>query len=492
MRSRRGGAAAAVLAALLLVSAADGPPKPASETLVVFIQETGTAVAKRFRETHLPALRRTAEETGMALIVRDVAGGAPREVAITPLVIFQNHRGRSIYQGRYRSLEMLRHFIRTSRQIPQGSEPLILEGHAILREGRAVVAAPLKITDLTGALPEGFDQGAFKREAAAWVRAGFERLEAEHSADLGRAARFFYMDIHPYLSEEGSLYLSLALYSQFDCIEPVFIRTDDPVTGPWSERANLFATAARALEAALLDRIAEPATGDGFDPVPASTPEASWESLVLALPQAPDGESAAPAREVRLGRLWEIEPAVDGDAPRLQFRFLPPMDTYSGEVGVIRGTLRLAEDRSLRSATGWVEALSSSVTMGDKGLDKMIVSKVLGADRFPGARFTTERIDAPERPLAFGHPTDVEVQGSFEMIGIEVPMDVRARIEPVLGDDGRPRLHVTAAARIRLKEPFGIEGPIGSWPASDTLVFYLDFMMAEESMESAEGSAVQM
>ena len=67
------------------------------------------------------------------------------------------------------------------------------------------------------------------------------------------------------------------------------------------------------------------------------------------------------------------------------------------------------------------------------------------------------------------------------MMALRVPMDVRAQIEPVIGDDGQPRLWVRASSTLRINDPFELEGPDGPSPARDTLLFNLDFMMVAGS-----------
>lgn len=50
----------------------------------------------------MPDLRKIAEDMGVGVHVADARKGAPMDVAITPLIVYQNHRGRSIYQGERR------------------------------------------------------------------------------------------------------------------------------------------------------------------------------------------------------------------------------------------------------------------------------------------------------------------------------------------------------------------------------------------------------
>ena len=107
-----------------------------TEQLIVFVQPDASEVEKAFRERRLPEIRKLAEAMGVSVHVVDARKGSPAEVGITPLIVYQNHRGRSIYQGRTNTPQRIRNFIRTSRFVPQEKEPNRREDIPILQEGR--------------------------------------------------------------------------------------------------------------------------------------------------------------------------------------------------------------------------------------------------------------------------------------------------------------------------------------------------------------------
>ncbi|MBL0715945.1 MAG: hypothetical protein JJV98_19845 [Desulfosarcina sp.] len=93
------------------------------EQMIVFVQPDRSAVDDAFQSDRLPAIRKIADAMGVRVHIVPAGGGAPPEVALTPLIVYQNHRGRSIYQGRTTTSDRIRNFIRTSRFISQGAEP---------------------------------------------------------------------------------------------------------------------------------------------------------------------------------------------------------------------------------------------------------------------------------------------------------------------------------------------------------------------------------
>jgi hypothetical protein len=192
-----------------------------TEQLIVFEQPDISPVAKSFRQRHLPQIQKLAQTLGLDLHVVDAHKGSPAEIGITPLIVYQNHRGRSIYQGRTTTPARIRNFIRTSRFVPQGIEPNRREDIPIWAKGRSRVWAPLKVAPLSGTPPRNHDHKKFAAVALKSIGKGFEKFRVQKSAELGRADRGFYMDFNPWLSDDGTLYLTAVLFSQFDCKQPV-------------------------------------------------------------------------------------------------------------------------------------------------------------------------------------------------------------------------------------------------------------------------------
>ncbi|MHC4909864.1 MAG: hypothetical protein ACYTF9_09120, partial [Planctomycetota bacterium] len=210
----------ALTAAAASHAAADvaGGPETA-EHVTIFVQPEATALWEDFESDHLPALRASLGALGLTPATIDVSAGAPPEVHITPLIVYQNHRGRAIYQGRFNTPGRLEGFVRTARSIPQAPRPRTVAGAPFARRGRAVIAAPIKVTGLGGTIDGDHDAAAFEADARTAIRAGFEHLGGT-DAVLTRSDRAFYLDFYPYRSGD-MLHVSTAIFSQFNCHDPV-------------------------------------------------------------------------------------------------------------------------------------------------------------------------------------------------------------------------------------------------------------------------------
>ncbi|MEM9419342.1 MAG: YceI family protein [Planctomycetota bacterium] len=440
----------------------------------MFTQSDASDLAERFASKDLSKLEKLAKASGASLTVLEVdeLAGVPEGVGITPLIAYQNHLGRSIYQGRYATPDRVRNFIRTSRFLPQGDESLVRESLPVWDLGNAKVATPIKVTDLVlgeGASADGVEITAESMAKA--IGSADERFAWADRVELGRSDRMFYTDYYPYLAADGTLYLSLGLYSQFHCHEPVFTLMDGSLKGPIEEADEVFARGAKIFADEIARQLAESRLGDGFDVVPSDTPVVSWEELGLPLPPKPAGASAEALASVEIVREWVIDELAQNTRPAVQFKFPAPLDAYAGEVTSLSGELTLGEGLSLEGMRGRFVADPSTVTMGDDDLDASIHSTMLVVSDHPESFFVIDKVETDFDQPAFGTVAPAVLHGQFTMKGITIPLTVPASIEAFLGDDGKPRLSIDGRWEVRLLDPFGIEGPPGDAPANDTLIY---------------------
>lgn len=464
---------------LLLGAPAWAASEPPAEELIVFHRpDLSSAISDDFTERIAPEVKAVAEELEIPIRWLDAGKGTPKSVTITPLMVFQSARGRSFFQGRYADSGKLKHFIRTSRAIPAPPGTFEKDRVAVLKLGRAKIYAPLKITELAGTRPAGYQTTEFQNRARNAVWKGFQRFQVEDSVTFGPADRAFYLDVYPYRSEDGQLYISLAVFSQFNCVEPIYRSEQAVVSGAYDDLDRLFGVAARFLEKEVEAQWTGSEIGDGFDVIGADVPVVSWDSLGLALPKrqgSVDAESHS-GSVADLPVRWRVADP-ESDLPRLIFRFPAPLERYSGEVSDISGFLALAEAGTLRGAAGRLRASTSSVTMGEDSLDNAIHKKMIKVADYPESRFELRRFLESTEDLAFGKASRFEAEGVFTLMGLDVPVIVRGDVEPIFSTAGDPLLNARATFEIRLWKPFEIAGPDGPEPARDTLKFFLDFLM---------------
>jgi polyisoprenoid-binding protein YceI len=450
------------------------------DQIVVIVRPGASELSRQFMAKQLQPIKDLGDQLKLPLRIVDVTDGAPQGIHITPLVFFQNHLGRSIYQGRYTDINRMRSFLRTARRIPQSPKGLTKHDVPARSIGRATIAAPLKITDLAGDVPESMDNDQFQAEARAAILRGFKLFKPVATAQISRSDRLFYLDFYPWRSPDGQFAVSVALFSQFNCKLPVFEKSGDELAGKWEDQAVIWQRAALALESAVAKELAHTPGGDGFDAIPASTPTVSWESLGLQLPDRPIGTPTAATSSIALGRDWTLVPPNPDAAPALQFRFAPPLDHYAGEVLQLHGELHFESSLAMSGMRGKFEADPKSVTMGEPLLDETLQGPtILDVGRHPTSRFEISSARSSST-LAWGQQSDVVMTGVFHMKGKQVPLNAQATVEPLIGEHGKARLLMRGRFQLDLQH-FGIKGPDGPAPATHTLVFDFEFAFSQKN-----------
>jgi len=460
------------LLACLVVGVSRAQSEAATEQLVVFVQPGVSEVAEAFANQTLPSVEAMAKEMGVEVVTIDVTQrGAPEGVRLTPLMVYQNHRGRFPYLGRFTTLDRLRNHIRTAR-FGGAPEDVRTSMEGVPREalGRAVVGTPIKVTGLTG-------PGVETEHQAVVLRVGNEPIVAAlagASEVTGRPMdRLFYIDFYPYLAEDGTLYVSTALFSQFHCHEPVFV-SESPASGPADETAQVLADAAAALAAEIDRQLDNPVNGDGFDPIAADAPTPTWDELGLPLPPKPEGPQVDLA-DLELVREWTVDQKAIARRPVVQFRFPEPIVGYAGEAQELSGSVTLGEGLTLGDASGEFVVPVRSVTMGEPDLDSYMHSGMLNASTHPTSRFVFESIEVSGDGVqpAFGQVVPGKLVGTFTLMDKSIELVVPVSIEAFAGDDGKPRLAFAGTWMLGpLDERFGIsDAPPGPDEASKRLKF---------------------
>ncbi len=316
---------------------------------------------------------------------------------------------------------------------------------------------------------------AFAINALKHINKGFKKFRLQKAVQLGRADRGFYMDFYPWLSDDGTLFLTVAVFSQFYCHAPV---TQEKIIGPWKDRKKLFRKAGELAEKIVAGIINNPQSGDSFNPIKKNIPKISWEKLGFDLPAAPAKKATVISAQLKLPREWALIPSGPADPPMIQFRFPAPLDNYAGEVTSGKGEFIFPANLHLNGATGYIEVdTGNSITMGDPVLDEAIRGSImLNTKVHPTSKFIIESVSSENRPIAFGQQTAAQIRGQFTLKGKTMPLTSMAEIEPIIADDGKPNLLIRSTFEIDLRT-FKIEGADGPAPARHTLLFDANFRL---------------
>jgi hypothetical protein len=260
--------------------------------LLVFTRPDFTDLDAYFRARDLPRIKEACAAMDVPIREVDARMGTPAEITITPCLVYQNYKGRSIYEGRYKNIEKITNFVKTARAKPYPKMKRLWKNTLIWNHERTRVIMPLSMDYLDGTPPNGFDPEKFLKLSKAHMASGFARLYYRASLLTHACDRIFPVHVTPIRNMNGDLIVTAELYSQYDLSTPLF-RTTEPYEGPWWNRKCVLARLAQKLESQLIIALRTRRTGDGFDVMRKYTRVCSWHDLGLDLPLPPGSHGLA-------------------------------------------------------------------------------------------------------------------------------------------------------------------------------------------------------
>jgi len=285
------------------------------------------------------------------------------------------------------------------------------------------------------------------------------------------------MNFYPYLSEDNTLSISLEIFSQFSCVEPIYVNFSNPVQGNFSKRKALFTAATQILEKEIARLIDSSKNGDGFNPVSSNTNNISWDIAALKLPPKPKKEGEKTKINFVLGTKWQIEGPIAKGMPMLQFHFKAPVDNYTGEIKELKGQFNLQDDLLLAGMQGKFETTMNTLTMGDESLDASVFEETKTKE-FPIASFNiTKALPTNKQSLKFNQTNTLNIEGEFSFMGKNIPVLVNAQLEPFINEANQVRLLANASFKINVKNDFNLETPDGPRPNNEIVEIYLNFVL---------------
>lgn len=428
------------------------------------------AADTHFLRTTLPQLRTLARREGIELIERPVRAGVPESVTATPALFFRTAAGFALFGGRYTDFSAIENFLRVNRARPKAPAADARSEGLVGERGRQRILVPLKVTA---------QRGPYAGTTLDWSTTVPQVIA--NRTDFARTAkvllwptdRRYYLDVHPYVAADGTVFLSAAIFSQFDCINPVWDNFATPFAGPVAEVDRLLTQLADRLAEVVRRQSTDYPRGDALTPVPPTLPAFFWSDLPPA-PAAPATVAPGGVDLARADRYADPSPLAEG-LPMLQFNFPAPLDRYAGEVREMTG--RLDYDIAAQTISGEFIARVGTLTMGMAELDAKVLKSYLRAKKYPRAAFAFREVRLPAG-YDGQQPLELEISGRFTLIGREEPIVVRTRLQPTTRADGAPALDVEAEFHLDIADPFGLTGPDGPAEIKNQLQFQLRFRLA--------------
>ncbi len=449
-----------------------------SNELVVFIGDDHGSLD--FQKNVLPEIKKMTAQDKISLKVID---DLPSDVKFTPSLYFQNYKGRSLYLGRYNNLKKIKKFITTTKIIPQTSQIATIENTHVLSKLNYNLFVRLKITDFSGVIEQGFDQSKFKKRIQQILTQKFNLIKFKSLIEQKTGDRTFYFDIYPWKSKNGDMALSLAIYSQFDCHNPVF-STKTSLNGKIESLDTLVSSAAQLLETELLNILSSSPQGDALNIIKEISHK-KWSEIGLSLPKKPEGIKDIDPSKLKVVQKWKYSKKVnDSKTPAVFFNFPAPLDHYQGQILDSDAHLVLNDRNEFVNVTGLGVVDTTSLDMGDDSLNDTARSSI-SALEFKKASLEIIKlnfIDSINKGLVPGQIFPIIGQGRFKMKNLSSDVVLKGEAGVILNAQSQLRLFISLKYRVNIKSPFGISGPDSSVEANNLMDYQV--LMEMEPVKS--------
>lgn len=443
------------------------------EQLIVFTQASNSEVSSNFKKEILPQIETLAKEENIEYILQEIDDNAPEEVSYTPFITFRDVRGVSYFSGRWNQISKVKNFIRSTRVVHQQKEANIKEDILVMKDGRMNLLAPLKVTELKGKMPKKYSQETFKQEALDAIESGSQLFNRIPNIDATLSTRSFYWAMYPYRDNSGKYHITGEIYSQYNCVDPIYTHFETPVVHKDCRKA--FQQMASILETETLKQLKNPENGDGFDMVEGNIKDMSWNKFGV-INHSEEGAEEIDWTTFQSKKDWNVKGAFADNVPLLYFKFIQPLDGYTGEVTSLEGKLSLENPKSIDKAKGSFSIPITAITMGDIGLDEAIHTSILNGEKYPEATFSFDEMKLLSGNLDGGNESDFITSGFMELKGKRISIDAKGLIRPYIRNN-ESYLNVNLTFGID-KSNFGVEkGPDGPDDIREQMEFYMNFLM---------------
>lgn len=440
------------------------------ERMLVFLQSGSDEF---FRSNTLEQLEEYSKLEQIELVVKEVNEALPASITTTPAIVLQTPKGNAIYAGRYAEINTIKNFVRVARINPQRDDLFQKPAVWVKKEGRFQTAIALKVTAMQGDKTTVL-QKELEQMLKAGISVGLDGFSYQQNAALQRSDRLFYLDLHPYIDEHGTVYISSAIFSQFSCIDPIDEQFDQPWSANTKELQNLGQEIGQATAAFIAQTLTNSTIGDAWTAVPKRIKQQSLQEMGYPLPEDKTGRPNIEFPTSSVPMTWNMSGAINEKTPIIQFNFLAPLDRYAGEVRKASGSMTFKNANELQAGAFVVDV--KSLTMGMESFDAKVLKTYVKAKRYPKSSFEFEQIRL-NTSLSLGQTTTAAVNGTFEMMGKQHPVTMNALFTPSVDVDGQAIMIIQADFSLNITDLFGIKGPDGPSPAKKTLSFNLNFLM---------------
>lgn len=339
--------------------------------LIIFISNDDGQVSTDF-QVELPKIREMASSMNLDVVLIDAKTGAPDEVGALPAMYLYDGTQALYYKGQYDATDRLKAFLQNANRFNFEVKNQRLESVMVSESERFTKITRLKVTDVKYEGGEGDEniEEPLKNALAQTAHFAFHDKYV-----VNKQSKIHYLDLYPFKAKNGVYYINTAVYSQHNCVEPLF-KSATPFTG--KDIVQLGQEIGAWFAKYELELYQNTQNGDGLEVIK-NMPVKSWSTLGFPLKAEVD-ITKFPSVSFPQGTKY-FQP-VRNERP-VVFTFSPPLSNYNGSASTVYGAL-VYRDKLL---TGEFGVVLQSITMGDELLDESVKGHQLQTPKFPIATF---------------------------------------------------------------------------------------------------------
>ena len=413
------------------------------EKLIIFSDHSNHPVTSSFKN-QLPEIKQLATRLNIDVVEVDASKGLPEEVGALPAIYYYNGNKRSYFKGRYNATNRLGNFIQNARRFSFENKPQQLSTVMVQESSHFTKITRLKVTPVSYEDPNTKQTDISKTLMSTIAKCADYSFHETFKAT--KQAKIHYFDLHPYQSKDGTYYINVAIYSQHNCVVPVF-KSTTPFSGKSIKKLGKqigiwYANKSKELYNNTTD-------ADGLL-IPTHDTTTSWEKLGFPLTKSGTIDMALyPLEE----GTYYFHPLPNDKA--VAFTFAPPLNNYNGSVNQVYGQMTYQE----KTLEGTFGVVLTTTSMGDELLDESVTMHQLQANYFPTAQFQ------------FKHKGELSTSSPFTVNGILVLMDKEYQQQATVTFEKQKDGSTLVKASLLLDiNPFpSLEKPDGKAPLNHTV-----------------------
>ena len=443
--------------------------------LVVFTDfQAPSRVVNDFNQNYLDKIKELGGSTGIEVVVRDRASGFPAEVTALPAIYYIGPGKQVYYKGRYSYVDKIKTFINNQRTFTFDLNALEKDRIFVKEEGGFEIGLVPKFYDLQGEVPSDFKPEDMQAAILGGLGKGLTSFEYKPNYTFKEVSKLFYLDFYPYRSSDGTIWVSIEVFSQHSCVEPVFQKMKVPFSAVGME--SVAGEVGQYMDGLMPELFHDLNYHDGLYVVPQNTNRVDWKTLGLNPSHGAEvieASGAFPSGSYQVNTTEKVN---------LSFSFLPPVSHYAGTIPSLKGDFSYQEGR----LKGTMSVAVSQMDMGDESLNEYVKADELQEEKYPEIVL---RFDHPLEDIQLG--SRYKLPATLVLTGIEKEVEVGVTFRQFSEDPSEISVEASFSFSVN---PFpSLEKPDGPAPFNETIMVATAFTAGPATAgASARAGAMKM